>query len=246
MQSYENIYCEKMTIPSYMVDGKLGITPTFLLNIMQEVAVNHVGAIGCGWNFLQQRGQFWALSRMDVLIERRPRWREQVIINTWGKKHNFLVQPRDFLVETEDGEPLVRATSNWVILDFNGKPCELSSIEPLLKNQPNFHSIEKPATRLRQFVELGNTVFHPVEYSRIDMNCHANNGSYVHWVMDSFDYAFHQTHELKSISLNYLQQTKPTDRYAVAKKEIEAGLFLCSIYSETAKIEVCRVLTQWT
>lgn len=209
------------------------------------MAVNHVNKVGCGWHFLHSRRQFWALSRMDVEFVRRPMWEETVVVTTWGKKHNFLVQPRDFLVEDVRGDVLVRATSNWVVLDFEGKPCELSAIEPLLQNRHDLHAIAKPATRLRQSVELSDEVFSPVVYSNIDMNHHANNSAYVTWVMDSFSSEFHANHELKAISLNYLMQTRPDDRYAVAKKEISPNRFLCSIYSEKRLEEVCRVLTEW-
>lgn len=245
MDNYENTYSEKHFIPSFMVDGKLCLTPTCLFGILQEVAVNHVNKVGCGWQFLHERRQFWALSRMDVEIVRRPMWEETVVVTTWGKKHNFLVQPRDFLVENVSGDVLVRATSNWVILDFEGKPCELSAIEPLLKNRHDLHAIEKPAVRLRQSVKSNGEAFYPVVYTNIDMNHHVNNSAYVTWVMDSFSNDFHASHELKTISLNYLMQTRPDDRYAVAKKEISSNCFLCSIYSEKRLEEVCRVLTEW-
>jgi len=246
MENFENTYSEKIFIPSYMVDGKLGLTPTFLFGIMQEVAVNHVNYIGCGWHFLHTRRQFWALSRMDVEIARVPQWKETVEVYTWGKKHNFLVQPRDFLIESQAGEALVKATSNWVILDFEGKPCELSSIESLLKNQEGLDAIRRPATRLRQPVEYDGSSFKSVVYSNIDMNLHANNAAYVTWVMDCFSYDFHSHHELRRISLNYLKQTRPDDRYAVIKKEVSTNLFLCSIYSEREMEEVCRVMTVWS
>ena len=228
-----------------MVDGQLKVTPTFLFNLMQEVAVNHVDYVGIGWDFLHERNQFWALSRMDVKILRRPCWHEQVEISTWGKKHSQLIQPRDHQIETQNGEILVRATSNWVILDFDGKPVFLESYEPLLKNQLDLHAIEKPASRLREAVDEPESQFYPVVYSNIDMNRHANNSAYVTWVMDSFNNEFHRTHELAFLSINYLQQTHADDRYAVRKKEIASNDFICSIYSERENVEVCRVRTVW-
>ena len=246
MQQRENTYSEKTSIVSYMVDGQLKVTPTFLFNLMQEVAVNHVAKVGIGWDFLHERNQFWALSRMDVEIRRRPSWHEQIEISTWGKKHSQLIQPRDHQIETLDGEILVRATSNWVILDLEGKPAFLEQYEPLLQNQLDLHAIEKPASRLRQAVDDVEATFYPVVYSNIDMNRHANNSAYVTWVMDSFDNAFHRTHELTFLSINYLQQTHADDRYAVRKKEIAPNDFICSIYSEREDIEVCRVRTLWS
>ena len=241
----DNTYAENHAIQSFMVDGKLLLTPTFLFNLMQEVAVNHVDLVGIGWDFLNQFQHFWALSRMDVEIFRRPQWHEKIKITTWGKKHNYLVQPRDHQIETPDGEIIAKATSNWVILDFEGKPQMLDQYEPLLKNNHKRHAIEKPASRLRQAVTAENLVFKPVVYSNIDMNRHANNAAYVTWIMDSFNHEFHRTHELTSLSINYLQQTHADDFYAIAQKEMAANDFLCSIYSQKENIEVCRIRTTW-
>ncbi len=228
-----------------MVDGRLKLTPTLLFNLMQEAAVNHTDAAGNGWEYLHEKQMFWALSRMDVEILRLPQWHEKVKITTWGKKHNFLVQPRDHQIETLDGEVLVRATSNWVILDFEGKPQMLDQYESILKNNHERHAIESPASRIRQAVVEENPTFKPVVYSNIDMNNHANNSAYVTWVIDSFDNDFHQRHELAFLTINYLQQTHADDFYTVAKKEIAPNDFLCSIYTQQNNVEVCRVRTVW-
>lgn len=241
----ENTYCEHFTVPSYMVDGKLRITPSFLFNIMQEIAVNHVHSVGIGWNHLHEEQKFWALSRMDVEILRRPEWNEKLEITTWGKKHNFLVQPRDFWIENDNGEVLVKATSNWVILDLDGKPQLLSNFEPRLKNQHDIHAIERATSRLSAVTLEEDKTFKPVVYSDIDMNCHANNGAYVTWVMDNFSHDFHQKHELIGISINYLQQTKNDECYAIQQQEIAPNEFLASIYTQKSKVEVCRVRTKW-
>lgn len=245
MVEFENVYSEEHVISSFIVDGKRLLRPTALFGLMQEVADNHVEGINCGWYFLHTMNRFWALSRMDVEIIRRPAWKERVLISTWGKKHNYLIQPRDYLVETPYGETLVRATSNWVVLDTEGKPCLVSEIDDRLRLQPDLHALEKPAARLRKAVEGEPQQFRPVVYSDIDMNHHVNNASYVTWAMDCFPYDFHRNHELTHISLNYLKQTRSDDCYAVLKKETSPGVFALSAFSEREGEETCRMETRW-
>lgn len=245
MTQIKGIHSEKHTIASYMVDGKRLLTPTLMFNLLQEVAVNHANVLGVGWDFLHQFNQFWALSRMDVEILKMPEWLDEVNITTWPKKNNYLVQPRDYQMETMDGEVLLRSTSNWVLLDGDGKPQQLSAYENHLGVVEGLHAMETPASRLRTGVPCENPVFKPVVYSNIDMNCHANNSAYVTWVMDSFDHDFHLTHKLTFLAINYLQQTRAHDRYAVMKQETAPNDFLCSIYSEKDMVEVCRVRTVW-
>ena len=245
MTQSKGTHSEKHTIASFMVDGSRQLTPTLLFNLLQEAAVNHANELGVGWDFLHQFNQFWALSRMDVEILKMPEWLDEVIITTWPKKNNYLVQPRDYLMETMDGEVLVRSTSNWVLLDGDGKPHQLSAYENNLGTVEGLHALETPASRLRTGVPCEKPVFKPVVYSNIDMNCHANNSAYVTWVMDSFDHDFHMTHKLAFLAINYLQQTHASDRYAVVKQETAPNDFLCSIYSEKDMVEVCRVRTVW-
>lgn len=245
MDQRERTHFEKHTIASFMVDGKRTLTPTLLFNLLQEAAVNHADILGVGWDYLHQFNQFWALSRMDVHILRMPEWLEKVEIFTWPKKNNFLIQPRDYQMEALNGDVLVRATSNWVILDGEGKPHQLNAYEDHLGTQEGLHAVESPASRLRTGVPCENPVFKPVVYSNIDMNQHANNSAYVTWVMDSFNNEFHNKYKLSFLAINYLQQTHVDDRYAVVKQETAPGDFLCSIYSEKDLVEVCRVRTVW-
>ncbi len=245
MEQHEHTHIEKHAIASFMVDGKRGLTPTLLFNLLQEAAVNHANLLGVGWDFLHQYNQFWALSRMDVEILRMPQWLDQVTIYTWPKMNHYLIQPRDYQMEAADGEVLVRATSNWVILDGEGKPRQLSAYEDKLGVVEGLHAIPTPASRLRSGVPCENPVFKPVVYSNIDLNRHANNSAYVTWVMDSFDHDFHLTHNLAFLTINYLQQTHANDHYAVMRQETAPDDFLCSIYSEKDRVEVCRVRCKW-
>ena len=245
MTPNKGTHTEKHTIASYMVDGQRRLSPTLMFNLLQEVAVNHADLLGVGWDYLRQFNQFWALSRMDVEILKMPEWLDEVNITTWPKRNTYLMQPRDYQMKTLNGELLVRATSNWVILDGEGKPQQLNTYENNLGVVDDLHAIESPASRLRTGVPCERPVFKPVVYSNIDMNRHANNAAYVTWVMDSFDNDFHENHKLAFLSINYLQQTRADDRYAVMKQETAPNDFLCSIYSEKDLVEVCRVRTVW-
>ena len=245
MTDYKGTHTEKHRIASYMVDGKRMLTPTLLFNLLQEVAVNHADELGMGWNYLHQFNQFWALSRMDVEILRMPEWQEEVNIITWPKKNTYLMQPRDYQIKTRNGQVLVRSTSNWVILDGEGRPQQLSAYENNLGVVEGLHALETPASRLRTGVPCENPEFKQVVYSNVDMNRHANNSAYVTWVMDSFDNEFHDQHTLAFLSINYLQQTRADDRYTVVKQESAPNDFLCSIYSEKNLVEVCRVRVIW-
>lgn len=234
-------FSEQIEIPSYALDGKLLATPTFIFNVLQNIADNHVNKYDIGWEFMHKSNLFWAISKMDLEIARRPRWREKVKLTTWGKGRNQLIQPRDYLIETMDGEVLVRATSNWVILDGEGKPRLLEEVVPGIRFLCENNALNRPAKRLRFSAKGTPSEYKAVEFASIDMNRHANNSAYVTWLMNAFDLDYHANHEPTALSVNYMQQTHYTDRYAVVKQEIAPDDFLVSMVTEKDAREVCRL-----
>ncbi len=240
-----NRYQLDIEITSHMVDVKELITPTYLFYLMQDIAVQHADAIGNGWNYLHPMGIFWALTKIDVEIVRRPEWREKISLFTWAKKSEHIIQPRDFEITTAEGEPLVRATSNWVLLDMEGKSHLIKEFRPCSNCNTELHALPHPVSRLRQPVPAENLTYKPVVYSNVDINHHANNCAYVTWVMDSLSHQFHQNHELKFIAVNFLQQTHAEDSYGIAQKELAPNDLLFSIYAQKGNIEVCRIRTVW-
>ena len=247
MQQLENTFHDHFEITSYMVDEKQRLSPVFIFYLMQDIAVRHCAITGASWEFMHDLQLFWALSRTEVEIVRRPNWHEQIEVTTWEKKPNYLIQPRDHQIDTLNGETLVRSTSNWVLLDAEGKPRTLEGFEHLLHPQLDLHAIERPAARLRESAvsDEQQPIFKPVLFSHLDMNHHVNNASYVLWAIDDFDKEFLRSHELTSLSLNFIQQMRGDDSYGIYRKEIAPGQFLSSIVSMNEKVEVCRVRTTW-
>lgn len=244
MEILENMYYENFTVPSYMTDYNRRLTPSFLFNLMQDAAVNQSERSRIGWNDLHPKGMFWALSKMDIEWQSHPLWGDRIRIVTWPKEHRFLIQPRDFIIENGKGEPLIRVTTHWVILGADGKPRLLSDFENRLIACP-LHAIERQPTRLRKAQDNGQPVVrHPVVYTDIDMNGHANNSAYVTWTMNSFAPDFHKTHELTFLAINYIAQTMPTDHYALVKQETAPLDFIISVVTEQGT-EVCRLETRW-
>lgn len=241
----DNTFIRTFEIGSHLADFNRELLPNQLFNLLQETAVSHSETLGMGWDALHARGLFWALSKMDIEILRMPTWLERIKIITWSKEYHLLVQPRDFFVETEEGELLARATSNWALVDLEGRPHPIEEVKAGLRHRPDCDALEKPATRLRKVTEGVWSEPRAVVYSDLDLNQHVNNTVYISWVMDNFSYAFHQQHRIRFISINYLVQTMPDARYRILQQESEPNHFVASIFEEEKGIELCRVATEW-
>lgn len=230
-------------ILSYFLDRKGQLSPYHLLKLMQETAWGHVDANNVGWNYLKQFNQFWALIRVHVIVDRFPKWNEEVVLRTWGKPSDALLHYRDHEMVDREGNVIIRSTSSWVILDFDsGKPQKVSIPSHLYTNGELNAIAEKPP-KIKMFDYGTEHSFQPVLYSDIDVNQHVNNSNYLQFVINHFDPQYIASHRLKEFYVNYISQLKLGDSYAVKHIETEPNHFISSVIHPQG--EACRIETIW-
>ena len=98
---------EKFVIPSYFVDENAQMTVGCLFRILQEMSNNHARLLGAGWYQLRNRGFFWVITKIQLEINRLPKWEEEVTLRTWVKKSNAATSPRDYEMVDSEGNVLV-------------------------------------------------------------------------------------------------------------------------------------------
>ncbi len=241
-----NIYEQKFKILSFLIDNKSQLKPYYLLSYLQEVAWAHVNEYNIGWDYLNHCNKFWAIIRYHIIIERMPKWNEEVILQTWGKPYGNLLQPRDFEMIDSNKNIIIRATSSWVILDkTTGKPQKLDDYKFKYFENKEKNAIFECAPKIEKTNFFNSPVIKQVVYSDLDINQHVNNARYFQWTMDEFSSEFHMKYELKEIFVNYIAQAKSGESYAVNYQEIKPGTFNTLIFSPDDNREFCRIKTIW-
>ncbi|HOF45688.1 MAG TPA: thioesterase [Bacteroidales bacterium] len=240
---HETIFEKELFIPSYLVDRETFLTIPALFSLMQEISWEHVELHGAGSDYLKQFNFFWALVRMHVEISRLPKWKEKIIIKTWGKKVDLLTHPRDYEIYDVDGNLLVAATSHWVIFDATYfKPQLLPELNFTLYTCNNRHAIEEKAPKIKK-IDISSSVpqFHPVLYSDIDMHQHTNNAKYLQWFIDNIEIDDFRIEKIKNITVNYLSQSKIGDFYGIIVQNITEQHLVSTIFSKEDDREFCRI-----
>lgn len=97
------------------------VTAWTLCNYLQDAAGDHAEALGVSMDRLAEENLAWVLTRLELDILRMPRWREKLVVDTWPSKAGRAMAHREFRVETEDGTCLVRASSDWVVMDIEAR-----------------------------------------------------------------------------------------------------------------------------
>ncbi len=237
---------EKWTIPSYFVDENAQLTVSCLFRMLQEMSNKHASLLGAGWYQLREKGFFWVITKIQLKINRLPKWEEQVILRSWVKKSNAATSPRDYEMVDADGNVLVAGSSIWAILDIeNSRPQLMQMFDGYFLPQDR-NAIERRPQKISALELPENTSRRKeVMPSDIDMNRHVNNAHYIQWAFDSVGQEFRNTHRITDVTVNFISQAKLGDHYAVHSKQISETGYQTVLYSPDDNQEFCRILTDW-
>lgn len=159
-------------------DGKLGIPG--VINFFQDCCLFHSHDVGLTVPVIQARKHAWLLSSWHIVFRRMPEMGENVNIQTWPYEFKSIYGMRNFLLETEEKEPLAYADSYWFYFDFEkGRP-----VKPDTEETDRYGMGEKyPMEYLPRHIKLPESeVFHEkimIYQNQLDTNHHVNNGEYV-------------------------------------------------------------------
>ncbi len=96
-----------------------GITrSSCVLRYMQSCAWEHMRALGPSGKELQDRGQAFIVSAIDMIIHKPVRTYHTVTAETWGCKPRSIIFPRGYRLMDEDGSLLAEAASQWALVDL--------------------------------------------------------------------------------------------------------------------------------
>lgn len=245
MKDIQKIYEQKFYIYSYLVDDKQFLTLSYLMCFLQEAAWAHSNNVNVGWSFLQSKNMFWALTKFYLHIERLPKWEEEIFVKTWAKPVELIIHPRDFEVFDSNGNSIIKASSEWVILDRTNFRPQKHVFDDEDRMIASIHAIETKIPKVQKLDLNDASVFNKVLHSDIDMNQHVNNTRYLTWAIDEYDPQFVQNHNIKTCVINFVSQATIGEKYAIKKTEIAPNQFVSTIVSEEGLKELCRIQLNW-
>ena len=199
------------------VDSYKRIRLTSLLQKTQEAAEAHATLYNCGYQILIQQNIVWVLSRMQLEIKRMPEWDEPVRIETWHKRVERIFALRDFLLFDAHDEPIIKATSAWLLMDIHTRRMlRVEHVLPLLAHV-NIPQDAIPDVPGKLMVPEGELLSlkqrHSVVYSDIDLINHVTNTKYVEWALDLLPIAGSHPgmHTMTSFQINFNMEARGGD-----------------------------------
>ena len=227
-------FSKDYTITCYEADANQLMRPTAMLDLMQEAANVNASTLGFGYDEMINSNTAWVLSRTHVKFINTPKWRDEVNLKTWHKGVSKLFYLRDFILSDKEGNPLVLATTSWLIIDMNTRRLVRNS--DLALSDTAMDAIAEPADKVVVPVDIEPELVrkHPITWSEIDTNGHVNNVKYVVWAIDAVKPEDIKARPLKELLINYDAEVMPGDVVKISRvrQETEDGI----IYYITGKV----------
>jgi len=167
------------------VDANKRMRPTVLMDLLQDIAEQHAARIDIGVQDLAKKGFAWFAARFHIKIKRLPLWQERLEIQSWLSGRQKLFALRDIRIIDKDRQPIVLASSAWLVIDVEKKrpqrpdrslpdvPCyEKRVVETTFDEspEPKTPNVEKE--------------FEPT-FNMIDANDHVNSTAYLMWAIEA-------------------------------------------------------------
>ncbi len=238
-------YQKEFEITSYECDENGHLRLRSLFNLFQDLADNHASIIGVGYEYCVERQLGWVGGAYHVQIDKMPVWRDKIYVKTWPSHKTAVTAIREFeVVNALTGETMVRASSQWVLIDtIRKRPvsvlAHLTHCEaiPEFAVNADFHKLSKPE-------RIDVTSSQIIRNDDIDLNHHVNNAVYPTWILDALPADFLQTHELRELQIQYKSPAKMNNTISV-QTQIDSNKGIHSIKSGDLSMEFARIHSVW-
>ena len=99
-----------------------------LLAIMQDIACLHSASVGYGVLEIETKKRAWMLLDWKMEVIKRPKYNDDIKVETWSRKVERLYAYRDFQIKDKEGNIIVIGTSRWIFVDTDRRrPVRLTA-----------------------------------------------------------------------------------------------------------------------
>jgi len=205
-----DVWQETFPVRFGAIDKSDRLTLDAVFQFFQEAAICHAENLGVGREDMARTGQVWILSRMSVLVDRRPKYCETVTVRSWPRGGEKLFAMRNYDIRDKDDIPVVAARSAWLIVDMEKRrPLRPQSVMDNLPQNEGMDTIPQEAggtAALSECGDLKKISERKALYTDVDYNGHVNNVSYIKWIEDTIDTGLLEKAEKLRLDINYLNE----------------------------------------
>ena len=205
-----NLYQEPHRITTYETNVNQCLSLKMLLNLLLMVSGDQNHHLGIKTSNFQSQHLGWVVVQYSIHLTRLPKTNERVVLATQADRYNQFIANRNFAIKDADGQPIVKAQSNWIVLDLSRR--RLVHLTPkIVRPYGSSFSLRLPhLTRPKLISDQQGVTDHSyrVRYSDIDSNRHVDNACYLDWMVDVLSPRFLDDYVPKIVNLKFSREVR--------------------------------------
>ena len=169
-------------------DADLMLTPEALVDYFQDCSTFQSEDLGVGLSYLGERHMAWLVNFWQLDVFRYPKLGETIRTGTSPYRIRGFMGNRNFLMETTEGETLVKANSVWSLMDMEAMvpvraPQDMLDKYTLYEPFDMFYADRKIAVP-----DGGGEAAAPltIGMEHLDSNHHVNNAQYLRFAAAAY------------------------------------------------------------
>jgi len=207
---FVDVWQETAPVRFGAIDRSDRLTLDAVFQFFQEAAICHAENLGVGREDMARTKQAWILSRMSVLVKRRPQYFETIKIRTWPRGWEKLFALRNYEIRDNYDTAVVSSKSAWLVVDMEKRrplrPQTAMEGIPLNEGLESLAPEDNGAAALVERGDLQKVAERKALYTDIDYNGHVNNVRYVQWIEDTIDIQLLEKADKMRLDINYLNE----------------------------------------
>jgi len=205
-----DVWQETIPVRFGAIDKSDRLTLNAVFQFFQEAAISHAENLGVGREDMARTGQAWILSRMSVIVNRRPEYCESVVVRSWPCGWDKLFAIRDYEIKDKEDRAAVSARSAWLIVDMEKRrPLRPQSVMDSLPRNEGLEALTPEANGAAGLTvrdNLQKAAERKALYTDVDYNGHVNNVRYIQWIEDTLDLDLLKNAGKMRLDINYLNE----------------------------------------
>lgn len=156
-------------------------------------------SLGVGIEYLSEKKKAWVLNSWHIVFDKSLKMGDNIKVFTWAYDFSKMFGYRNFMIEDENGDKCVRASSRWVLMDTDiMRPVKIEQPDVEMYELDEKLCMEYSQRKIAVPEELKEEDKIKVRGYQIDTNGHMNNAWYVKIAID-----YLKRDNIKSLRVEY-------------------------------------------
>ena len=200
------IYQKEQKINGYECAWNYRLQPTAVMNYFQQSSQEQSELLGVGPAVLDEMGMAWFLVKYHLRFYRYPRFNTVVTVETEAMSFDKFAAHRRFAIRDNQGEVMIEADTEWMLLNRKENRLERLSNVPELDVYGSGHVNQFKLRRLTPVKEWESEKSFQVRYLDIDFNSHVNHVNYLAWALETLPLEKVKAEVIESAKIIYKNQ----------------------------------------